>query len=137
MSIKESYYYIFYIFYKLFDRFKTTRWLMETKAAIVIAILEVWILFSIINYYDFINGKRVDLAFSSPIILIPFIAIVALKCYLFIFNDTWKVYVKEFDEWPKTKNRRGGWIVVFIVILVISNFIFSFYLNPPPGGLRW
>ncbi|MBB6239812.1 hypothetical protein HDC90_004474 [Pedobacter sp. AK013] len=33
---------------------------------------------------------------------------------MFVFNDTWKVYIKEFDKWPKGKNRMGTWILVFL-----------------------
>jgi hypothetical protein len=136
MGIKEFYYYIFYKFYKLFNSFKTTRWLMDWKAAIVITVLEIWILFPIINYYDFFSGKRIELTFFSPIILIPLVSIVGLKWAMFVFNDDWKLYIKEFDKWPKAKNKKGTWILLGFILLIVVNFIFSFYLNPPSRGLR-
>ena len=34
----------------------------------------------------------------------------------------------EFENWPKKKNIRGGIIVWGIIIFIIANLIFSFYL---------
>ena len=75
-----------------------------------------------------------DLSFR---ILIPFIAILLLKWFAFWKDDKWKYYVSEFDQLPKEKNNKGSWIIACIILLCFVNLIFSFYLNPPPGGFRW
>jgi len=100
MEIKEVYYYTYYKFYRLFDSFKTTRWLMDMKAMVLLGVLELWLLFSIINYYVFFSGNSIKLTFVSPAFLIPFVLIVCIKWMLFVFNDSWKTYFKEIDSWP-------------------------------------
>lgn len=45
-----------------------------------------------------------------------------------VHTDIWKEYVIEFDQLSKKKNRIGGWIVFGVVLLVVMNLIFSFYL---------
>lgn len=37
-------------------------------------------------------------------------------------------YVYEFDKLPQKINIIGSWIVLITVIIVVSNFILSFYL---------
>lgn len=137
MSFKEMYYYVFYKFYKFFEAFKTTRWLTDTKSGIVLGVLEVFVLFSLINYYDLLVGQQKDLDIKSVEIFLPLLIIVLIKWFFFIKDDTWKDYVLEFDKWPKEKNRKGTWIVAGVILTIMANFIFSLYLNPPPGGLRW
>jgi hypothetical protein len=137
MTLKKMYYYLFYKFYKLFEAFKTTRWLTDFKAGIVIAVLEIWLLFSVYSYIDVINGKRTEYDLISLKVILPSAIIFLIKWFAFVKDDSWKDYVKEFDEWPKEKNRKGTWVVVSIVLFVMGNLVFSLYLNPPPGGLRW
>jgi len=67
----------------------------------------------------------------------PFIILYGINWFIFEKDDRWKEYVKEFDGWPRKKNVVGMWAVVMMILFVIFNFIYSLYLNPPPGGLKW
>jgi hypothetical protein len=63
-----------------------------------------------------------------PIVFIPLVLVLLINYVAFIHTDVWKDYVIEFDKMPKKKNRIGSWIVFGIVLFIISNLIFSFYL---------
>lgn len=113
---------------------KTTTWLSDAKAVLVILSLEIWVLFSLNNYVDIYLKKHGRLSFFSFKVLIPFIILLLIKWLFFWKDDRWKDYVQHFDNWPKEKNDRGGWLVAFVVLFCLANLIFSFYLNPPSGG---
>lgn len=136
MSLERVYYYLFYKFYRLFEAFETTRWLTDMKAIIVVMTLEIWIVFSLINYHDVIVEERSQFNFLSSIELIPFMIIILIKWFAFWRDSKWKDYVNEFDRWPKVKNRNGTMIVMGIVAFIVVNFVVSFYLNPPPNGWK-
>ncbi|TCN57591.1 hypothetical protein D0809_13485 [Flavobacterium circumlabens] len=63
-----------------------------------------------------------------PIIYVPAIIIYVFNYFTLDYKDNWKQYNVEFANYSKRKNRIGGWIVFGIILLIISNFIFSFYL---------
>ena len=136
MSLTKMYHYLFYKYYRLFEAFKTTRWLTDTKAVIVVMSIEIWILFSLNNYYDILSHHRGQLNFISFKVLIPFISLILINWYTFLKDDRWKDYVKEFDQWPKRKNIIGGWIIAGVTLFFFANLIFSIYLDPPPGGWK-
>lgn len=130
------YYYLFYKFYRLFEAFRTTRWLTDVKAGGAVMALEILFLFSMNDYYEFMTGKHRRLEMNSKEILIPLSILGIIKWIFFVKDDIWKDYVDKFDAWPKEKNKKGFWVVVGVVVFVIANFIYGIYLNPPPGGLR-
>lgn len=47
---------------------------------------------------------------------------------IFHDKDKWKAYVYEFDKLPKKINIIGSWVVLITVIIIVTNFILSFYL---------
>lgn len=126
--MKKAYHYLFYKLYK-FSEAAPSRWMSDWKAELAIDILEIFLGFSGVVYYTVYTKQLVDLGNTSLLMLI-FIAIVALPNY-FIFHhkDQWKQYVQEFDKWSKSKNMIGALIVWSIVILIVANFIFAFYLK--------
>ncbi|QKJ30324.1 hypothetical protein HQ865_11315 [Mucilaginibacter mali] len=131
MTIVKSYYYLFYKLYKFFLSHESTKWLADVKAIILLCSLEVWLLFSLNNYFDFLNHHHSKLSFFSLKVVLPLFFVLIIKWILFIKNEDWKGYVQEFDKLPYKKNRKGTWIVFAIVIVSAANFVFSFFLNPP------
>lgn len=124
-KLKRGYYYLFYKFYK-FSEAAPSRWMSDWKAGMVIGVLEIWSIFSIINYYTFFINNEFYLTRNYYIIIGSIIFI--LNYFAFIHTNVWKDYVKEFDRLPKLVNRKGSWLVFGIVLFVITNLIFSFYL---------
>ncbi len=125
--MKRAYYYLFYKFYRMSEA-APSRWLSDWKAGIAIIVLEIWICVSLISYFSVITKRATELTISSPIVFLPLIFIIALNYFAFVYTDIWKEYVAEFDQLPKKKNRIGSWIVFGVVLFVIANLIFSFYL---------
>lgn len=129
MSIKKLYYYLFYKIYKAIIYTSTPfgDFLSSFKAGLVLIVLQIWSFLSIINYYTVITGSKVELSISTPIMYIPLIIIIGFNYYTLDYLDIWKSYNQEFDQLPKKKNTIGSWIVILIVLIVIMNFVFSFY----------
>ena len=142
MSIKQLYGYFFYILYRIW--FKIDKafgasgpFPTQTKALIFMFGIEVWLVFSIAGYFGYFFNFHPHIAFFSFTGLAPFIILLVMKWFIFEKEDRWRSYVKEFDRWPPKRNRIGAWVVTIVILFIIFNFIYSLYLNPPPGGLRW
>ncbi|WP_454046225.1 hypothetical protein [Chryseobacterium sp. Marseille-Q8038] len=127
MSIKKMYYYLFYKLYKHYEN-SSEPWLSNWKAGVSIGILEIWLLLSIGNYFLITTNKTVHLNLLQPIVIIP-VTIVFIFNYLsFDYKDTWKKYNEEFDQLSRDQNKKGGVIIWSIIILIITNMIFSYLL---------
>lgn len=129
MSIKKLYYYFFYKIYKAIQYTSAPfgEFLNNFKAGLVLIVLQLWTLFSIINYYSLITGVKIELSFFKPIMYIPFTLILGLNYYYLDYLNVWKSYNHEFDQFPRKKNVIGSWVVFLIVMILATNFIFSFY----------
>lgn len=142
MSIKQSFFYFYYILYKVWLKVDkgfgaTGPFPTNAKAFICTVCIEILLLFSIAIYSIYFLNIHVHLPPLSLPVLMPFIILYGINWFIFEKDDRWKDYVKEFDGWPPKKNRTGAWIVVLMILFIILNFIYSLYLNPPPGGLKW
>lgn len=125
--LRHCYYYLFYKFYK-FSEAAPSRWASDWKAGLIIIVLEIWLIVSILNYYNVFVDRYFDWGIDSPVVLISGFSIFAFNYYAFVYLDVWKDYVKQYDRLPKAVNRRGSLITIGIVLLVFGNLIFSFYL---------
>lgn len=125
--LKRAYYYVFYKLYKMSEA-APSKWLSDWKASLAIDVLLFFFLFSVTIYYKiFVNRYfSLDNKFGVGIIYVLFIVIP--NYFIFHHKDQWKDIVAEFDQLPKKKNLIGSWIVFGVVLLVIANLIFSFYL---------
>ncbi len=124
-KLKNAYYYLFYKIYK-FSEAAPAKWGSDWKAGISIIALEIWFLLALICYYNVLVDRYFQLR-KSHFIIAGMIIIVS-NYFAFFYTDVWKDYVKKFDALPKKINRIGSWIVFGIVILVIVNLVFAFYL---------
>jgi hypothetical protein len=128
MAIKEIYAYIFYKLYK-FSEAAPSKWWSDWKATIAMLALELWVTISLFIYLD-VNTNN-GLPSDGIIVLVGgsiIGALVLIKYLVFYRHDRWKFYVAEFDKLPKRQNRIGSVLVCLLVVLVISNLIYSFYL---------
>jgi hypothetical protein len=128
MTIKKAYYYLFYKLYR-FSESAPSRWLSDWKATFSLLVLEIWILVSFMVYYKVFTKK--DLIPDNRLTMMGITVVVVLsliKYFVFEYQDRWKEYVVEFNKWPAKKNKTGTLVVWFIVLLIIANLTFSFYL---------
>lgn len=134
-KIEKMYYYFFYKIHKFIDYLSEKAggsfW-SDYKAGLAIIALEIWLLFSFINY------GTVFLEWSIAFDEIWYVAIAGTICainfYFFIYSDKWKDYFQEFEKFPKRQNMKGTWIVILITLLITGNLIFSFYLLSKSKG---
>jgi hypothetical protein len=135
--IKKSYYYFFYKIYRSIEYTSKAfggETLISSKAGLVMLALQVWALISISAYYAIYTKTFIELTISMPIVYIPALIVFAFNYFTLDYKDNWKKYNVEFANYSKRKNRIGGWIVFGIILLVISNLIYAFYLM---GEVDW
>lgn len=129
--IKKAYYYFFYKIYKSIEytseELGGAFW-TDFKAGLAIAALEIWLLLSIGNYFSVVTKKNEELSITMPVVYIPVLILFILNYFSFMHNDKWKEYNRKFDQLPKSTNIIGTWIVVGIIVFIIGNLIYSFYL---------
>lgn len=125
-TIKKRYYYLFYKFYK-FAEAAPSKWLSDWKASLCLDILILFIFSSLLNYYKAIIDQASRIG-EGNLLLVVIIIISISNYFIFQHRDQWRNIVHEFDGLPKQTNKMGSWIVFGVVFLVVSNFIYSFYL---------
>ena len=127
MNLKDFYYYLFYKFYKVTST-GAIKSLASWYASLGIIALEIFTLLSIYNYYAVFFDRHAQLELVSFKVLFPLILISIINYLAFDKSDRWEDYVEDFNKWPAEKNAKGNIIVISLVVLVISNLVFSFYL---------
>ncbi|WP_233166131.1 hypothetical protein, partial [Pedobacter sp. ASV12] len=96
-----------------------------------VALLELSIYFSIINYLDVLSQRKSEFG------VVPFVvfAVIVGSKWFVVFKDArWNYYVKKFDNWSEHKNSNGSWIVFVLTSLIILNFVYSCILFSPLRG---
>ncbi len=128
MKLKEFYSYFYYKLYKLFQ-VDERDWLSEWKASLLLNVLIFCFLFSILIYYNIYINQKFNLEISNFKFGLLYMLILAFPNYIiFHYNSRWLNIVRKYDLLSKKTNRLGDWIVYSIVILIILNLIFAFYL---------
>ncbi|MFM2224930.1 MAG: hypothetical protein RJA07_1132 [Bacteroidota bacterium] len=128
--MKRAYYYLFYKLYK-FSEAAPSRWMSDWKAELAIDVLELFVVFTVLDFYTICTERIVNLE-NTGLCALLYISIIAIPNYfIFHHNDQWKGYVHEFDKWPKNKNTMGTLIVWCIIILIITTFFISIDLVEP------
>lgn len=124
--MKKAYYYLFYKLYK-FSEAAPSRWLSDWKAGLTIDILILFVFSSLINYYKFFFNPQSQLG-EGNLLLVSIVIISISNYFIFQYQNKWKKFVREFDKLPKQKDKIGSWAIFCFVIILVSNFILSFYL---------
>jgi len=128
MSLKQAYYYLFYKLYKI-AMHGAIKSLSSFYAEVGIMALEIWFFMSLFNYYSIFFNRYATIELKSIKGIAPLIIILVVNYFIFDYKNKWKKYVTEFDTWPKKRNKIGGIIVFSVIILIVANLIFSFYLT--------
>jgi hypothetical protein len=129
MTFKKAYCYLFYKLYRFWETVSMPRFWSSWKATLSLMALELWILMSILVYYTVITKE--DLMSDKLLVVVIIITGVIfslIKYFVLDRKDQWKDYVQEFDKWPKRKNNIGTLVAWVVVLLIIGNLVFSFYL---------
>jgi hypothetical protein len=63
-------------------------------------------------------------------------AVMIVKYLAFLRNDTWMDYYERFENWSSEKNRKGGVIVLSIIITIHVCFALAIYLFNKTIGFK-
>lgn len=128
MGIKKAYHFFFYKLYKFYEA-APSKWLSDWKALFSLLVIEIWMLIAAMTYYKVFTKKELIYKGSLEMVSITILIALSLINYIvFAHQERWKTYVKEFDSWPKKKNRTGTMIAWVIVFFILGNLVFAFYL---------
>ena len=128
--IRDAYYYCFYKLYKHYEKGPSV-WLSDWKASLTLDVLVFFTFYAALLYYNIFVDRNFnfDTKYTKLIFAILYIVCIALPNYfLFNHNNQWKRIIDRYDQLPKQKNLIGGWIVFVLVVLIIANLIFAYYL---------
>lgn len=125
--MKRAYYYLFYKFYRMSEA-APSRWWSEWKASLALDTLIFFFIFSLLIYYAVFINPHTNIGGEIETIVVLGILILVPNYFVFHHRDQWKDIVAEFDKLPKRTNSIGSWIVFGVVLFVITNLIFAFYL---------
>jgi purine-cytosine permease-like protein len=121
------YHYLFYKLYRYYEKGPSVWW-SDWKASLSLIVLEIWLIASILIYYKIFLNPSADIIGSEGSWILLVIIIALIDYFAFHHRDQWKQIVIEFDNLPKRTNRIGGLVVFGFALLIIVNFILSFYL---------
>ena len=128
ISIKIYYYYLFYKFHLFFERLFPNKPMNIFRTIMLMTILELWLLFAVLNYVAIISGRQSRVDLFSGTLIIPFIIILLVKWLAFLRNDQWKDHEEKFNSWSVETNAKGTIIVILITALIVVSSIISTYL---------
>ena len=119
-KIKNAYYYFFYKIYKFWEYVSVPKFWSDVKALISIDVLVLFTVSSAFFYFDLSFGNK-------TIFIICLMLMMLISNHLILRENICKEYINHFDNLPKLKNKIGGIIVGSIILLILTNFIFSIY----------
>ncbi len=127
--MKKAYYYFFYKLYKvmLWTSSPFENFFSKFRASLALIALELWIIFTIRNYYHITSNINPKLSSNLLLYLIAIFIIVFNYISFDYYNNIWEKYKDEFDELPKRKNMIGGIIVWGIILFITVNFLVSIH----------
>jgi hypothetical protein len=128
MNLKKAYQYLYYKIYKFLELSEFDGFWMEWRAYCLVLLLNVLIFFSIINYFTVLLKVLISFPDNNIWIYILSLIIAYLNYKILLSKYRWKKIIKDFDNLPEKTNDKGTIIVWFIIIFIIANTIFSFYL---------
>jgi len=129
--VRKGYYYFFYKIYHSIEYTSKSfggETLIFSKAGLVMLALEAWVLLSFVAYYKIYTKTSMQLSISMPVVYIPVILLFVFNYFTLDYKAKWKIYNDEFANYSNRKNRIGGWVVYGIILLIIGNLVYSFYL---------
>lgn len=119
-KIKNAYYYFFYKIYKFWEYVSVPKFWSDVKALISIDVLVLFTVSSAFFYFDLSFGNKTTFVICLMVMML-------ISNHLILREKICKEYINHFDNLPKLKNKIGGIIVGSIILLILTNFIFSIY----------
>ena len=128
ISLRRAYDYLFYKLYRSFEA-APSKWLSDWKALFVLMVIEIWIFLAALNYFSVLFPSVVlsdQFLVTTALFLVLVLALI--KYFGFEHNGRWKTVVRRCDKLPPGQNRRGSYVLWSVILLVLINLVFSFFL---------
>lgn len=124
--MKKSYEYFYYRLYKHFE--KGGVWMTEWKASLAMDVFTYFIIASVMIYYKIFYNRGFHLSERNYDVLGMVLIVAGFNYFVFHHKNNWRQIVQHYEQLDKNKQRIRGWIVFSVVILILANLLFSFYL---------
>ncbi len=125
-TIVRAYDYLFYTFYRFWEAVPS-RWWSEWKAGITMVFLCVLFISSISNVQNYIFRKASLSDYPYFSLALGFV-IGIIHHFMYTYKDRWKEKIAKFKGIEKKKDRYGILLVLVVVIMVISLYLYSNHL---------
>ncbi len=125
--MSKLYRYIFYQFYQYYQRGYFI-WSSEWRASFSLDVLWYWFIASLVVYYKVFFNRYYHFSENIFDAFCVVLIVTSFNYYLFHRKNKWKQILQEFDKLPKKKKIVGGWLVLVITIVILTNLCFSIYL---------
>ncbi|WP_299568503.1 hypothetical protein [uncultured Pedobacter sp.] len=119
-KLKRAYYYFYYAAYRLVE-LQSSPWWSETKAALILSILEVWLCLAVVIYLE--STYYFDLLSKTSVVL-GSIFICCINYYLFLYNNKW---MQKIDMIALKKTIAKDTICWLVVIIIVLSLVGAFY----------
>lgn len=126
------YFYLFYAYYCAVEASPMNFW-SEWKSLFLIALLELFLFFSIIVYMTVFYETRL-LPANPLILMMPLTgALIYINYRVLLFKEKWKGIIHRFTLWPREKKRFYNIIICIFTATIIFLLFHSFYLLSQVG----
>lgn len=120
-----------YLFYKLYislEKYSSPRFWSEWKAASLLVLLLLSIVYSLILYYTIYINRLSSIGGNVYIIGSIAIFLSVINYSIFIFQNKWIVIVEKFNKIPKRRNQIGSLVFLLFCTGCVANIVYAFYL---------
>ncbi|MDR1003773.1 MAG: hypothetical protein LBL97_02010 [Prevotellaceae bacterium] len=134
-KLAKAYQYLYYRIYKFLDDSYMDGFWMEWRAGGILFTIVVWFAISLFVYFSIlvdllfanIDAEIITYMFGACLcVLLLFVAIKTVT--LVTYKSHWKKIIVKFNKLPQKENTKKGLIALSVVVLIVANLIFSFYL---------
>ena len=126
MKLKKYYYLVFYELYCFYQKGPSV-WLSEWKANASMGILFLFFISSVLFYYRVFIDHKSFVGERGELVVLAVI-ITTINYFIFNHKNRWKLIVNGFRNSGKKKDRIRGGVVFIIILIIMLNLVFSYYL---------
>jgi hypothetical protein len=127
-KVKEIYFYLFYKMFKFWEVASVPKFLSEVKAIICLIALEELLVATVLAYYAVFIDNSSNLLREKWIYFLFGALIIFPNCFIFLYQDRWKLIVAHHGKFNVERRNKGGLLVGSAILVIVLNFFISFYL---------
>lgn len=122
----KSYQFLFYKLYYFFKSISNDGW-GKWKALLIVSGSNCLILLGAEIWLEVVFKKSFIFNLPTFFLFIICVGLSTVNYFIFLHNNKWREYEKEFINYSKKKSRILGWFVLIFLLGVLLNIFFAFY----------